>query len=402
MSFRACRGISRFACNSEILRQAQDDRFHILWAYGLIEKLQEKMMKYDLQQIGSAFRIHGDYLDGQPYGSGHINDTFAVSYDQGGTPIRYIFQRINHNIFKDPPALMENIRRVTEHQRSNMQNTDNPSRRALTLIPARNDECFHKDDSDNYWRVYIFIENAQTYNLVESPKQAFQVAKAFGEFQNILSNIPGDRLHETIPAFHDTPKRLEALKKAIASDEFGRLKTAEPEVEFVMKREEMTGTLLDLARTGDIPERITHNDTKINNVMLDDATGDGICVIDLDTVMPGLALYDFGDMVRTSTCSAREDTTDLAEVFMRPDMYEALLKGYLSTVGDILTPAEKEYLPFSGKLITLEIGIRFLTDYLSGDSYFKTHREGQNLDRCRMQFKLVSSIEEQENKLMIL
>ena len=169
-----------------------------------------------------------------------------------------------------------------------------------------------------------------------------------------------------------------------------------------MKREEMTGTLLDLARTGDIPERITHNDTKINNVMLDDATGDGICVIDLDTVMPGLALYDFGDMVRTSTCSAREDTTDLAEVFMRPDMYEALLKGYLSTVGDILTPAEKEYLPFSGKLITLEIGIRFLTDYLSGDSYFKTHREGQNLDRCRMQFKLVSSIEEQENKLMIL
>jgi len=356
-------------------------------------------MHYDLRQIGSAFRIHGDYLDGQPYGSGHINDTFAVTYDQGGAPVRYIFQRINHSIFKNPPALMENIRRVTEHQHRKMPGKRDASRRALTLIPTHDGEVFHRDDAGNCWRVYVFIEKAKTYNLVESPEQAFQAAKAFGRFQELLVDIPGGRLTETIPAFHDTPKRLEALKEAIDADAFGRLKSVGPEVDFAMDREGIAGVLLDLNSSGDIPERITHNDTKINNVMIDDAGGEGICVIDLDTVMPGLALYDFGDMVRTSTCSAREDTTDLADVFIRPVMYEALRKGYLSAVGDLLTPAEEEHLLFSGKLITLEIGIRFLTDYLFGDTYFKTRRDGQNLDRCRMQFKLVSSIEEQENEL---
>jgi Ser/Thr protein kinase RdoA (MazF antagonist) len=359
-------------------------------------------MDFDLKTIGAMFRIPGDFLFGNPYGSGHINDTFAVSYSQGGAGIRYIFQRINHNIFKNPVALMDNISRVTSHQAKKQSCLTDSSRKNLTLIPALDGKPYAQDRDGNYWRVYIFIEKARTYDVLESEKQAFQAAKAFGEFQKLLSDLPGERLNETILNFHNTPSRYRALEDAIKQDSQNRAAEAKQEIDFVMKRAELAGKLLELNKQGKIPERVTHNDTKLNNVMLDDCSGEGICVIDLDTVMPGLVLYDFGDMVRTGTSPAAEDEKDLSKVFMQMPMFKALLEGYLAGAGDFLTATEKEYLPFSGKLIALEIGVRFLTDYLAGDVYFKIHRPEHNLDRCRTQFKLVQSIEEQEEEMQRL
>lgn len=341
----------------------------------------------------------GDFIKSVPCGSGHINDTYRVEFDQGGARVRYIVQRINHHIFKDPPALMENVRRVTAHLGRKSAAAFDSSRRVLTLIAARDGQPYYCDAQRNYWRVYVFIERARTFDNVENPRQAFEAAKAFGQFQKLLADLPAPRLHDTIPDFHHTPKRFAALEKAVEADAVNRAQLAKPELAFALQRKSAASILLG-AR---LPERVTHNDTKFNNVMLDDATGEGICVIDLDTVMPGLAPCDFGDMVRTTTSPAQEDERDLSKVKMQFPMFEALARGYLAAAAEFLTPAEKKLLPFSGKLITLEIGLRFLTDFLAGDTYFKVHREGHNLDRCRTQFKLVESIEQQEaamNKLV--
>ena len=242
------------------------------------------------------------------------------------------------------------------------------SRRVLTLIPARNGLSYHHDEQGNYWRAYLFIEKARTYDAVESPGQAFEAAKAYGQFQKMLADLPAPRLHDTIPDFHHTPKRFAALVKAIENDAGNRAGLAKAEIEFALKRASITDVLIKAK----LPERVTHNDTKFNNVMLDDATGEGICVVDLDTLMPGLALYDFGDMVRTTTSPAKEDELDLTRVTMQFPMFEALVRGYLTFAGDFLTPAEKSLLAFSGKLITFEIGLRFLTDFLGGRHLFQS------------------------------
>ncbi len=352
-------------------------------------------LKHDVRAIARQFHIYGDFQNAAPYGSGHINDTYCVSFEQSGCATRYIFQRINHNIFKNPVALMENIQRVTAHLASKAGENRDFSRRGLTLVATRVGGHYHRDAEGNYWRVYLFIEKAKTYDAVESTQQAFQAAQAFGRFQTLLADLPAPRLHDTIPDFHHTPKRFATFEKAIEEDVANRAKLASPEIEFAQRHKAICSVLLDAK----LPERVTHNDTKFNNVMLDDDTGEGICVIDLDTVMPGLAAYDFGDMVRTTTSPAKEDERDLSKVGLQFPMFEALARGYLSTAGEVLTVAEKRLLPFSGKLITFTIGLRFLTDYLAGDTYFKVHREGHNLDRCRTQFKLVESIEQQEEKM---
>ena len=357
----------------------------------------QQSRKSSFHELVERFQINGRFIEAVPHGNGHINDTYAAIFDHRGAPARYILQRINHNVFKNPVALMENVQRVTAHLQSKL--TADRSRRALTLIPTHDGASHHRDDDGNYWRAHLFIENARTYDTVESTRQAFEAAKAFGQFQHLLTDLPAPRLHDTIPDFHNTPKRFAALENAIAADPVNRAKSAKAEIEFALRHKVNTGILLDSG----LPERVTHNDTKLNNVMLDETTGEGVCVIDLDTVMPGLALYDFGDMVRTTTSPAQEDERDLSKVQMQFPMFEALVRGYLATAGEFLTKEEKRHLAFSGKLITLEIGIRFLTDYLSGDIYFKVHREGHNLDRCRTQFKLVESIERQEaamNKLV--
>lgn len=358
-------------------------------------------MKYNLAEIGRSFGLVGDFLAAQPYGSGHINDTFMAEYDQGGNRVRYIHQRINQNIFRSPARLMDNIKRVTDHQREKIRAAgwDEPSRRALTVIPTKDGASFLFDDEGNAWRTYIFIENAKTYDLIKFPVQARAAARAFGAFLCMLADLPGERLHETITDFHNTPQRFAKLISAVQNDPCQRLLYCGPEVEFARQREAMTAQLLELCRTGEIPERITHNDTKLNNVMLDDLTQEGICVIDLDTVMPGLAMYDFGDMIRTSVATAAEDEPDIGKVNVRMDMFEALAAGYMETAGNLLNEIEKDHLAFGGKLMTFENGLRFLTDYLTGDSYFKTTRENHNLDRCRNQFALVKAIEELEPEM---
>jgi hypothetical protein len=349
----------------------------------------------DVGAVARQFQIRGDFVSAEPYGSGHINDTFCVVFDQAGTRVRYIFQRINHLIFKQPVALMENIQRVTTHLGQALAQEPDASRRVLNLVPSRDGQPFHRDAAGYYWRVYFFIEHARTYDAVLSPAQAFAAARAFGRFQELLADLPAPRLHDTIPDFHHTPKRFAALEQAIEQDPVNRAHSAKAEIDFALRHQPLTRVLLD----ANLPERVTHNDTKLNNVMLDEATGEGICVIDLDTVMPGLALYDFGDMVRTTTSPAKEDERDLSKVTMQFPMFEALVKGYLNTASGFLTRDEKQLLAVSGQLITLEIGLRFLTDYLAGDTYFKVHREGHNLDRCRTQFKLVASIQQQRAQM---
>ena len=352
-------------------------------------------MKHDIRGVAQQFQISGELRSAAPYGSGHINDTYCVVFNQAGTLVRYILQRINHHVFKNPVDLMENIRRVSAHLARKQAGETDASRRVLTLIPARHGLHYYCDAQGNYWRAYLFIEKALTYDIVESERQAFEAAKAYGRFQKLLADLPAPRLNDTIPDFHNTPRRFAAFEEVLSLDHVNRAKTARSEIDFALAHKAMASALI----AANLPERVTHNDTKFNNVMLDDKTGEGICVIDLDTVMPGLALYDFGDMVRTATSPAGEDERDLSKVRMQMPMFTALARGYLASASGFLTKEEKQHLALAGKVITFETGIRFLTDYLSGDTYFKVHRDGHNLDRCRAQFKLVQSIEQQEERM---
>ncbi|MGD0736496.1 MAG: aminoglycoside phosphotransferase family protein [Terracidiphilus sp.] len=349
-------------------------------------------------QIGSVvrqFRVSGEISSATLYGSGHINESWCVVIQQAVGPLRFLVQRMNTRIFTRPVPLMQNIQRVTAHLAKQVEGERDQDRRVLTLIPALDGRPWHEDTDGAYWRMYRFIEDARSFDALDSPDQAFQAARAFGRFQRQLTTMSPPTLQDTIPDFHNTPQRFAALVRAIESDGAGRAIDAKPEIDFALARQSITSRLLD----ANLPERITHNDTKINNVLFDDATNEGICVIDLDTVMPGLAPYDFGDMVRTATSPTAEDERELSRVEMKFEFFEALVRGYLSSAGEFLTKEEKHLLAFSGKLITFEIGMRFLTDFLQGDTYYKVHRDSHNLDRCRTQFKLVDSIERQEQKM---
>jgi aminoglycoside phosphotransferase (APT) family kinase protein len=348
-------------------------------------------------ELVRSFAIYGEVVAAVPHGSGHINDTFAVTVSQAGTAVRYIFQRINHRIFTDVPALMDNILRVTSHQQARLAATgaDDASRRSITVIPARDGKPYVRDNGGAWWRAYLFIERALTHDKIESAAQARTAAQAFGEFQRLLADLPGGRLSETIPAFHDTPRRYATFEAAAQTDVAGRAAGCADDVAFARSKEPLARTLTDLLAAGLVPERVTHNDTKLNNVMLDDDTGAGVCVIDLDTVMPGLSLYDFGDMVRSATNAAAEDETDLTKVVARPEIFAALAEGFLAGAGAALNDVERAHLVVAGRVITYEIGLRFLTDHLRGDVYFKIKRPGHNLDRARNQFALVRSLEAQ-------
>ncbi|HEV2208767.1 MAG TPA: aminoglycoside phosphotransferase family protein [Verrucomicrobiae bacterium] len=351
-----------------------------------------------LQEISRKFQIYGEILHAETLKIGHINETYTATYDQGGTRVRYIHQKLNKNVFKNPGSVMKNVMRVTTHIRKKLeaQNVRDVTRRSLIVIPTRDGKSFFENGGSEVWRTFVFVEGVETYEAVQSPPQAYQAGRAFGHFQHLLVDLPGERLLETIPDFHNTRKRFTALQQAIQNDHYNRAKDAKAEIQFALEREPIVDVFLQAMAKGRIPERITHNDTKFNNVMLDVLTGEAMCIVDLDTVMPGCALYDFGDMVRTTTSPTLEDEPDLSKVKMQMPMFRKLAEGYLSTAGQFLTKAEKAHIAFSGKLITFEIGIRFLTDYLSGDTYFRIHRPAHNLDRCRTQFKLVESIERQE------
>jgi hypothetical protein len=354
-----------------------------------------------LQDISKKFQIYGEILHAETLKIGHINETYSATYSQGGTRVRYIHQKINKNVFKNPSAVMDNVMRVTNHIRKKLeaQNARDYTRRSLIVIPTRDDKPFYLNGDDGVWRTFLFIEGVETFEAVQSPDQAFQAGRAFGEFQRLLVDLPGGRLFETIPDFHNTKKRFTAFQEAVKKDHYNRAKEAQPEIDFALKHEPIVDVILNAMAKGKIPERITHNDTKFNNVMMDVLTGEAMCIVDLDTVMPGCALYDFGDMVRTTTSPTLEDEPDLSKVKMQMPMFKKMAQGYWSGAGQFLTKTEKSHIAFSGKLISFEIGLRFLTDYLSGDTYFRIHRPTHNLDRCRTQFKLVESIERQEEAM---
>lgn len=348
-----------------------------------------------LEQAIQQFQFVGHFLDVEPHGHGHINDTYQVRFTQADGQIRrYILQRINTRVFQNPRALMENIAKVTTFLRRVIeQNGGDPDRESLTLIQTRAGENWLQDDQQGIWRAYLFIENAVSLQKADSIEPFISAAKAFGQFQLRLQAFPAHELHETIANFHNTPKRLNDLKIAVQQDVAGRVSTVPEELAFVFQREHETGKLLDALAQGTVPLRVTHNDTKLNNVMLDLDTGAGVCVIDLDTVMPGLSLYDYGDAIRFGASSADEDEKDLTRVWFDLDKAAAYTQGFFETASSILTPAEKELAPWGAKLMTLECGIRFLTDYLQNDLYFKTKYPEHNLVRARTQFKLVADME---------
>jgi hypothetical protein len=351
-----------------------------------------------LQEVSKQFQIYGDILYAEPTKIGHINETYMATYNQGGTLVRYIHQKINQMVFKDPLAVMDNLMRVTTHLRRRLEaeGARDVTRKALTIVPARDGKSYFCNGVGDYWRTFVFVERAQTFESVQTARQAYEAGRAFGRFQHLLVDLPGKRLVETIPHFHHTRRRFEALLKAVAVDQYHRAAAAAREIDFALKHENIVDVLQKALDRGEIPERVAHNDTKFNNVMLDWESGEALCVLDLDTVMPGSVLYDFGDMVRTTTSPTLEDEKDLSKVVMQMPMFEALAHGYLESAAPFLTETERSYLVFSGKLITFTIGLRFLTDFLSGDKYFRIHRPEHNLDRCRTQFRLVESIDEQE------
>lgn len=342
------------------------------------------------------FQLPGRLVDVAPYGSGHIHDTYASIFQGEGGRVRYIHQRINHHVFPEPEKVMANIERVTSFARQRILAAGgDPRRETLTLLPAEDGRSFYCAPNGDYWRSYVFIEGARTYEQVEDLRHVYSAAKAFGQFQRLLNDLPGERLHETIPDFHHTRKRFEAFLRVLEQDRFNRASCLQPEIAFVLAREAETSVIVDGLASGVLPERVTHNDTKLDNVMIDVVSGEGVCIIDLDTVMPGSALYDFGDAVRIGASSAAEDERNLDKVGIDLVMFDRLAHGYLDAARDFLTPTEIDYLGFSAELITLECGMRFLTDYLDGDAYFKIHRPDQNLDRCRTQFKMVAEMERQ-------
>ena len=343
----------------------------------------------------SAFQLDGIAVSAERYGSGHINDTYLVRTQKAdGTEGRVIMQRMNTSIFKEPELLMENILGVTSFLRERIiENGGNPERETLNVIPTKDGKAFFVDSEGKYWRCYVFIEDATGYDKVENPEDFYQSAVAFGNFQCLLADYPAETLHETIKGFHDTKARFEVFKQAIADDICGRAAAVKEEIDFYLEREDVANVFGDLLEKGEIPLRVTHNDTKLNNIMIDDETHKGICVIDLDTVMPGLAMNDFGDSIRFGASTAAEDEKDLDKVWCDLRLFELYVKGFIEGCGGKLTKKEIELLPMGAKVMTYECGMRFLTDYLQGDVYFKTHREGHNLDRTRTHIKLIQDME---------
>ena len=341
------------------------------------------------------FELGGRAVSAEEFGSGHINDTFALTVEKPASDacVRLVLQRINPHVFPNPLAVMDNIVRVTRHLREKYAILPDAGRRVLTVVPAKDAKPCWFDESGACWRCYRMIEGAGTVDAVREPAQARTASFAFARFARDLSDLPPPRLHETIPAFHDTPARLRTLDVVASENRLGRVASAAQELAEIDAMRHLAPLITDAFAAGLVPERITHNDTKINNVMLDSTTGEGICVVDLDTVMPGLAPYDFGDLVRVAANPAREDAGKLNRLEARRDMYDACTEGFLAGFDGYLTAQEIKLMPIAGAVITFELAVRFLSDYLDGDRYFKTARPGHNLDRARTQIALACSLE---------
>ena len=348
------------------------------------------------EEVIKNFQYEGTLVEEGPYGSGHINDTYLLTFEIASMGrMKVILQRMNKQIFTKPEELMENIIGVTSYLREKIiENGGDPDRETLNLIPTVGEKPYYIDSKGDYWRSYIFITDATSYDQVEKPEDFYQSAVAFGNFQRLLSDYPAGTLHETIQGFHDTKARFQTFREAVKKDVCGRAAKVQKEIEFVLAHEEVANIFSDLQEKGELPLRVTHNDTKLNNIMIDDETRKAICVIDLDTVMPGLAVNDFGDSIRFGASTAEEDERDLSKVSCSMELFELYTKGFIEGCQGSLTEAELEMLPVGAMTMTYECGMRFLTDYLEGDHYFKVHRDGHNLDRARTQFTLVKDMEE--------
>ena len=348
-----------------------------------------------LSEVLDAFDFGAPVVGAIRYGHGHINDTFVVhTQPENCCCRRFILQRMSAAAFKRPDQLMENIIGVTDYLgREIEKHGGDRSREAMEVLRPRNGEPFYTDSEGGAWRVYPFVERTVCFQSAESAELFAASGRAFGRFQQLLGGYPAETLHETIPNFHNTEDRLAKFKAAVAEDKLGRVKDCRPEIDFVLDREADCSVALNAMREGRLPLRVTHNDTKLNNVLMDEETQEGVCIIDLDTVMPGLVIYDFGDSIRFGANHSAEDERDLGKVNLDVDLFSVYTAAFLEGTGGALTDAEIEYLPWGAKLMTLECGIRFLTDYIDGDHYFHISREAQNLDRTRTQFKLVADME---------
>lgn len=349
---------------------------------------------FEHPDVLAAWDWGGAVTGTQPYGEGHINSTCCIRVQTPAGEKRCILQKINTATFTDPDGLMENICGITDYlRRRALRLGEDPERVTLRVLPTREGKPYYRDAQDGCWRAYAFVEDTICLQQVKTPEDFYQSAVAFGSFQKQLAEYPAATLHETIPHFHDTPRRFENFEKAVALDALGRAGAVAEEIAFVRARKADCAVMTDLLAAGKLPLRVTHNDTKLNNILFDSKTGEGLCVIDLDTVMPGLAANDYGDSIRFGANHSAEDEPDLSKVNFDLELFEIYTKGFLQAAGDTLTSLEKQTLPWGAKLMTLECGMRFLTDHLEGDHYFHIHRSGQNLDRARTQFKLVRDME---------
>ncbi|MDR2038746.1 MAG: aminoglycoside phosphotransferase family protein [Bacteroidales bacterium] len=356
------------------------------------------MNEQQLKLIVERFNIQGDVKSVKPLGAGHINDSYKVETTPASAP-EYVLQRINHYIFKDVPALQNNILRVTNHIKEKLikAGVKDVQNRVLQLIPTKDNQLFYKDNEGNYWRILYFIPDSFSYDIV-NPEFSYQAGKAFGDFQAMLADLPGEPLAETIPNFHNMEARLETFRQAVKDNKAGRLEKTKFMVDEIEKRAEEMCKAERMYREGKLPKRINHCDTKVNNVLFD-KDGQVLCVVDLDTVMPGYVLSDFGDFMRTGANTGKEDDTDLSKVSINMDIFEAYTKGYLEKAKPFLTPVEIENLAFGAKLLTYMQTVRFFADYLDGDLYYKIHSPEHNWERTLAQFKLLQDMEDKFDQM---
>ena len=353
-----------------------------------------------LSNIIDAFPFSGELIEYEATNVGLINSTYILTFSDGNQDFKYIVQKINTNVFKNPDELMSNIMNITSFLRNKINlSGGNSERETLTFLYTKDNTPYFRDENGECWRAYIYIGKCYTCDRIDSAIKAYRSGKAFGKFQKMLSDYPAENLFETIPNFHNTPSRYDALKEAIKNNRSGRRAEVADEIDFALKREQDASRLVDLAAEGKIPMRVTHNDTKINNLLFDSITNEAFCVIDLDTIMPGLSLYDFGDSIRSGAVSSDENEKDLEKYGLNPELFKSYTEGFLSEAGKALNETEAANLAFSAKLMALECGVRFLTDYLDGDTYFRTEYPEHNLVRCKTQFKLVEDIENQMDEL---
>ena len=353
-----------------------------------------------IREVLQQFFPGEEIVSVKPHGSGHINHTFAVETSGGK---QYVLQKINTDIFKDVEGLMENVVNVTAYLRGQIANEGgDPERGTMRAIPTQDGKYYYKDAEGGCWRVYLQIDNVISLDQAENEEALYANGLAFGRFQAQLADYPAQTLHETIPDFHNTPKRYQAFEKAVEEDCCQRVASVAAEIEFIRERKAETEILTDMLKAGELPLRLTHNDTKLNNVLLDPETYEAVCIVDFDTIMPGLTAYDFGDAIRFGANTAVEDEPDTSKVSLSLPLYKAYVKGFMEGCGERLTAKEIETLPVGAKTITLEQGIRFLTDYLQGDTYYQTSRDGQNLDRCRTQLALVADMERKWEQMAII